>query len=184
MTMPLILGGIQITNMTAQSPEKFIYRGKRYQGLYAEPLDQYLQTQNIELQPIASSCWRGYNGLWVISDNKLYLSGFSGAIRIYTKDDDEFSPDRSYETKNISLNYLFPNQQNVFAKWFSGEIKLVRRIKLTDGDYYDKIYRKVIFLTFENGIMVNKEIRGNESSFFSKLLRFYKDKISAILHLP
>ncbi|ULT28494.1 hypothetical protein KUH03_19355 [Sphingobacterium sp. E70] len=69
--------------MTAQTPEEFIYKGKRYQSLYAEPLDQYLQKQNFEFQPIASSCWRGYSGLWVISDNKLFLTHFSGAIRIY-----------------------------------------------------------------------------------------------------
>lgn len=158
--------------MTAQTPEEFFYKGKRYQGLYAEPLDRYLQTQNIEFQPIASSCWRGYTCLWIISDNKLYLTGFSGAIRIYNTDDDEFSPERSYEIKNISLNHLFPNQQNIFAEWFSDEIKLVRRIKLTGNDYYDTVYKKVIHLTFEKGILVNEEIRENKNSFLPKWLRF------------
>jgi len=158
--------------MTAQKTEEFVYKGKRYQSLYAEPLDQYLQTQNIEFQPIASSCWRGYACLWIISDNKLYLTGFSGAIRIYT-DDDEFSPERSYEIKNISLNELFPNQQNVFAEWFSGEIKLVRRIKLTGNDYHDTVYKKVIHLTFEKGILINEEIRENKNSFLPKWLRFW-----------
>ena len=159
--------------MTAQSPEEFVYKGKRYQGLYVEPLDEYLQSQNFEFQPIASNCWRGYSGLWVISDNKLFLTHFSGAIRIYQTEKNEFSPDRSYETKNISLNDLFPNQQNVFAEWFSGEIKLVRRIKLTGGGYYDTIYKKVIHLTFERGILVNEEIIKNKSSFLPKWLRFW-----------
>lgn len=157
--------------MTAQSPEVFVYKGKRYQGLYAEPLDQYLQTQNIEFQPIASSCWRGYTCLWIISDNRLYLTGFSGAIRIYTTDDDELSPDRSYKTKNINLNYLFPNQQNVFAEWFSGEIKLIKRIKPTDGECCDTVYKKEIHLTFEKGILVNEEIIKNKSSFLPRWLR-------------
>lgn len=159
--------------MTAQSPEVFIYKGKRYQGLYAEPLDQYLQTQNIEFCPIASSCWRGYTCLWIISDNKLYLTGFSGAIRIYTTDDDEFSPERSYEIKNISLNELFPNQQNVFAEWFSGEIKLVRRVKLAGNDYHDTVYKKVIHLIFENGILVNEEIIKNKRRSLPRWLRFW-----------
>jgi rRNA maturation protein Rpf1 len=158
--------------MTAQSPEEFIYKGKRYQGLYAEPLDQYLQTQNIEFQPIASSCWRGYKCLWIISENKLYLTGFSGAIRIYT-DDDEFSPERSYDIKNISLNELFPNQQNVFVEWFSGEIKLVRRVKLTGNDYHDTVYKKVIHLIFEKGILVNEEIIKNKRRSLPKWLRFW-----------
>ncbi len=159
--------------MTAQKTEEFVYKGKRYQGLYAEPLDQYLQTQNIEFQPIASSCWRGYTCLWIISENKLYLTGFSGAIRIYTTDDDELSPDRSYKTKNISLNDLFPNQQNVFAAWFSGEIKLVRRIKLSGNDYHDTVYKKVTHLTFERGILAKEEILKNKSSFLPKWLRFW-----------
>lgn len=159
--------------MTAQSPELFVYKGKRYQVLYTEPLDQYLQTQNIEFQPIASSCWRGYTCLWIILDNKLYLTGFSGAIRIYTKDDDEFSPDRSYETKNISLNDLFPNQQNVFAEWFSGEIKLAKRIKPTDEVHCNTVYKKVIHLTFERGILINAEIIKNKISFLPRWLRFW-----------
>jgi len=173
MTMPLISRGIKITSMTAQTSEEFVYKGKRYQGLYAEPLDQYLQTQNIEFQPIASSCWRGYKCLWIISENKLYLTDFSGAIRIYNTDDDEFSPERSYDIKNISLNELFPNQQNVFAEWFSGEIKLVRRIKLTGNDYYDTVYKKMIHLTFERGILAKEEIRENKRSFLPKCLRFW-----------
>ena len=173
MTMPLISGAIETTGMTAQTPEEFIYKGKRYQGLYAEPLDQYLQTQNIEFQPMASSCWRGYTCLWIISDNKLSLTHFSGAIRIYNTEKDEFSPEVSYETKNISLNNLFPNQQNVFAEWFSGEIRLVQRVKLTGEDYCDTVYKKVIHLTFEKGIVINEEIIKNTKSFFSKWLRFW-----------
>ncbi|MNI37768.1 hypothetical protein D3C73_918820 [compost metagenome] len=159
--------------MTAQTPEEFIYKGKRYQGLYAEPLDQYLQTQNIEFQPIASNCWRGYSGLWVISDNKLFLTHFSGAIRIYQIEKNEFSPELCYETKSISLNHLFPNQQNVFAEWFSGEIRLVQRVKLTGEDYCDTVYKKVIHLTFERGILVNAEIIKNKISFLPKWLRFW-----------
>lgn len=159
--------------MTAQSPEVFVYKGKRYQGLYAEPLDQYLQTQNIEFSPIASSCWRGYTCLWIISDNRLYLTGFSGTIRIYQIEKNEFSPELCYETKSISLNHLFPNQQNVFAEWFSGEIRLVQRVKLTGEDYCDTVYKKVIHLTFEKGIVINEEIIKNTKSFFSKWLRFW-----------
>lgn len=157
--------------MTAQSPEEFVYKGKRYQGLYVEPLDEYLQSQNFEFQPIASSCWRGYTCLWIISDYKLSLTHFSGAIRIYQTEKNEFSPDRSYETKNISLNDLFPNQQNVFAEWFSGEIKLVRGIKPTDEEYCN--YKKVIHLTFERGILVKEEIIKNKISFLPRWLRFW-----------
>ncbi|PUV23138.1 hypothetical protein DCO56_19705 [Sphingobacterium athyrii] len=171
--MPLISRGIKPTSMTAQKPEEFIYKGKRYQGLYAEPLDQYLQTQNIEFQPIASNCWRGYSGLWVISDNKLFLTHFSGAIRIYQIEKNEFSPELCYETKSISLNHLFPNQQNVFAEWFSGEIRLIQRVKLTSEDYCDTVYKKEIHLTFEKGILVKKEILKNKCSFLPRWLRFW-----------
>lgn len=135
-------------------------------------MDEYLQTQNFEFQPIASNCWRGYSGLWVISDNKLFLTHFSGTIRIYQTEKNKFSPDRSYETKNISLNDLFPNQQNVFAEWFSGEIKLVPRIKHSGDDYHDTVYKNLIQLTFEKGIIVNEGIRENKRSFFSKWFCF------------
>lgn len=159
--------------MTAQTPEEFVYKGKRYLGLYTEPLNQYLQTHNIEFQAFISTCWRGYRGLWVISNNRLYLTDFSGAIKIYTTEKYELTIDESYDIKNISLNHLFPNQQKVFADWFSGEVKLVRRIKFTGDDYYDTVYKKVIHLTFEKGILINEEIIRNKSSFFPKWLRFW-----------
>ncbi|MEJ5090925.1 hypothetical protein GEO21_12830 [Sphingobacterium faecium] len=160
--------------MTAQTPEEFVYKGKRYLGIYAEPLHQYLQTQNIEFQAFISTCWRGYRGVWVISDNKLYLTCFSGAIRIYATDDDVFSPDRSYETKNISLNYLFPNRQNVFAEWFSGEIRLGKGILKEDFDNCETLYRKEIYMRFKDGVLIEERVVRNNLSFQDRIPSYIK----------
>lgn len=160
--------------MTAQTPEEFVYKGKRYLGIYAEPLHQYLQTQSIEFQAFISTCWRGYRGGWVISDNKLYLTGFSGAIRIYTTDDDVFSPDRSYKIKNISLNHLFPNQQNVFAEWFSGEIRLGKGILKEDFDNCETLYRKEIYMRFKDGVLIEERVVRNNLSFQDRIPSYIK----------
>ncbi|GEM_PF-1606625 len=162
--------------MTAQTPEEFVYKGKRYSVTYTEPLGQYLQTQNFdfEFNPIASSCWRGYRGLWCISNNKLYLTDFSGAIRIYIIDDDEFSPERTYETKNIRLNDLFPNQQKVFAEWYSGEIKLGKGFVKSDYDNFETLYSKETFLKFKDGVLIESKIVRNHISFYDRIPRYLK----------
>ena len=96
--------------MTVQIAEKLTYNGQKYK-LHTEPLRPYLYKHTIESSVSTSyrrsDCWRGYVGHWAIEDDKLYL------IEL-----DSFEiPHRN------ALDDLFPDQEKVFAEWFSGIIR-------------------------------------------------------------
>lgn len=153
--------------MSAQTSEQFIYQDKTYQGVYSEPLEGYLHKNNLRkiFVSISSTCWRGYHGTWKIYDAKLYLISFSGSIRV-NKDDDS--------NIYVGLDYLFPNQKEVFAEWYSGEVKLVKEIKLTGDDHFDTVYRKETYLKFEDGILVEARVLRNNISFYDRIPSFFK----------
>lgn len=153
--------------MSSQSSEYFIYQNKGYNGVYSEPLEGYLQKNNLtkEFVGISSTCWRGYHGKWQIYDAKLYLISFSGSIRV-NKDDDS--------NIHVGLDYLFPNQKEVFAEWYSGEVKLVKKIKLTGDDHFDTVYRKETFLKFKDGVLIESKIVRNHISFYDRIPRYLK----------
>lgn len=153
--------------MSSQSSEYFIYQNKGYNGVYSEPLEGYLHKNNLtkEFVGISSTCWRGYHGTWQIYDAKLYLISFSGSIRV-NKDDDS--------NIYVGLDYLFPNQKEVFAEWYSGEVKLVKKIKLTGDDHFDTVYRKETYLKFENGVLIEARVVRNNISFRDRIPYYIK----------
>lgn len=133
--------------MTAQAREILIYKGKRY-GMATEPLEPYIETNNIQFNPesICSACWRGYIGTWSIEDNKLYLIDI----------------DTDNNGKKVGLEYLFPNQEKVFAEWFTGELRvpygeLIEYIHLG----YESRYAKELFLEISKGVLVNERKKIN-----------------------
>ena len=76
--------------MTIQTMEKLIYKG-RVVNMATNPLTSYIMA--LEIKPnfcsIASGCWRGYVGTWLIEDNKLYLVDIKGYAR---KNPDSIEP--------------------------------------------------------------------------------------------
>ena len=95
--------------MTLQIKEKLTFNGKEYK-LHTEPLKSYLYEHPIKhpsrTHSFCTACWRGYVGHWAIEDDKLYLVEL-----------DSFEiPHRN------ALDNLFPDQEKVFAEWFSGTI--------------------------------------------------------------
>src|ERR1035437_5760323 len=103
--------------MTAQSTEKIVYN-KRKVRMETEPLATYLGSHKGETSffAVSSGCWRGYVGTWEIKDEKLYLIDIDGYAEVAPN---AYGP--------VGINYLFPNQQRVFAEWFTGEIKIPDR---------------------------------------------------------
>lgn len=133
--------------MTAQAREILIYKGKKY-GMATEPLEPYIESNGIQFNPMieCSGCWRGYIGTWSIEDNKLYL------IDIDTDNDG----------KKVGLEYLFSNQEKVFAEWFTGELRvpygeLIEYIHLG----YESRYAKELFLEISKGVLVNERKKIN-----------------------
>jgi len=147
--------------MDTNGPQRFILRNQTYDGVNCEPLYNYLHQFGFwdVCIGIISPSWYGYNGLWSIDDGKLYLIDFHAYVRY--KPDYLSKHSNVYKTKPVGLDYLFPNQSKVFADWYSREITLVFDINDTEEKAtYDEegIYRRAIYLTFENGVLVNEKI--------------------------
>ncbi|MEN5086607.1 hypothetical protein ABE426_09070 [Sphingobacterium faecium] len=160
--------------MTAQSSEVFIYHGRTYSDAYTEPLSKYLYDNNLskEFVGISSACWRGYTGTWEIINDKLYLTNFAGYMRIpKVKNSASTEP---FGIKGVGLGYLFPNQKEVFAEWYSGEIKLGKGFVKSDYDNFETLYRKEIFLKFKDGVLIESKIVRNHISFYDRIPRYLK----------
>ena len=145
--------------MTEQRREELLYNNQVYY-LATEPLKPYLKQNNVKFIANCSACWRGYIGKWLIEDNKLYIV----SLEANCSDDDSDEIFWLKETYPVDLNYLFPNQEKVFADWFSGEIKMSYG-EVLESQYngYSSIYEKDLFLEFENGCLIKqREIDNND----------------------
>ena len=141
--------------MTAQAHERLIFNGNET-SMAAEPLNQYLQNRNdIKFISPSTACWRGYHGQWEIKDSKLYLIGLKAYIEGY---------------REVGLNYLFPEQKQVFANWFNGEIRIPQGEMLEYVHMgYASLYDSDLFLVIENGILVNQYEVDNEAEYQNRL---------------
>jgi hypothetical protein len=139
--------------MTAQAHETIIYEGEQY-GMADEPLYKYLLFYHffrLRRRPKfvveSTACWRGYYGTWEIKDEKLYLI----KLLAYTK---------GY--KEVDIEFVFPGKREVFAWWFTGEIRipLGKLLKYVHSGY-DSVFEEDLFLAFYKGILVNSRIEDN-----------------------
>ena len=134
--------------MTAQAMETIIIGGKEY-SMASEPLADYLA--NLKIKPAlfapSTACWRGYYGTWEIKNKMLYLID----LECYTANKEE----RKYW--KVGMDFIFPNQTEVFAHWFSGEIRIPQGdiLNYVHGGYLSK-YEVDIFLEFQNGHLIGK----------------------------
>ena len=113
----------------------------------AEALDSYLKKakQTHKLVAPNTGCWRGYTSKWAIDNKKLFLIEWQGYILDYQK---------------VGMNYLFPDDEIVFAKWFTGQIRLGmgEMVSYVHGGYAS-VHEGDMFLIFENGELVNEYIK-------------------------
>ena len=128
--------------MTAQEGELLIYKDEVY-ILASEPLNHYLRNRKeIVFKSIRTSCWRGYYGTWKIVENKLHL------IRLEANLDNG---------QLVDMQYLFPNQDVVFANWYSGKIIAPYGAMLEYVHMgYSSIFEKELHLIIENGVLVEE----------------------------
>lgn len=145
--------------MTVQGCETLIYNGDEYRT-NSEPLKQYLEIKNITFAHPHTGCWRGYYGDWLIEDDNLYLIGLKAWIEISN------IPRR---IKEVGLDYIFPNQEKVFAEWFSGDISLPNG-KPIQIPRYCHIPEQSLILNFVCGKLVGIHIKDNT--------HFYQDALS------
>ncbi|MBR8719585.1 hypothetical protein IX330_000712 [Bacteroides pyogenes] len=117
-----------------------------------EPLHSYLKNKDdIKFVVSSSACWRGYIGEWAIDDEKLYLVNLNAYVEGY---------------KKIGLDYLFPNEERVFAKWFSGEIRIPHGEMLEYVHQgYASLFENELFLIFENGVLIGEKHKNNRDLY-------------------
>ncbi len=138
--------------MTAQLKEILIYKGRRH-NMATLPLEKYF-SKRVDLHHKIgtgnTACWRGYRGVWKVVDGKLYLIelklNLTGGER-------------------VGFDYLFPDQQKVFAEWYSGEVKIQAGDMLHYVHMgYESVYEKDIFLKFQKGELIGKRVVDNRKS--------------------
>ncbi len=129
--------------MTAQARDILFYNDERF-FIATEPLEGYLKTISLPHNLVAptTACWRGYYSKWAIDNNKLFLIEWEGYILDYQK---------------VGIEYLFPDEEFVFANWYSGEIRIPvgEMISYFHGGYLSK-YEGDRFLEFKVGELVNE----------------------------
>lgn len=133
--------------MTIQAGEILIYNSKKI-TINTEPLKPYLESLSyVDFIFKSTALVRGYIGTWDIKNKKLFLVSLIGFIE---------------NNDQIDLNYLFPNKKEVFAKWYSGDIripegKLLKKVNLG----YASIFEKNRLLSFKDGTLINETVKNN-----------------------
>ena len=134
--------------MTIQAADILSYNGKKT-TIASEPLKSYLDARSdVGFVYKTTALVRGYIGKWEIKNKKLYLISLVGFIE---------------NNKQVDLNYLFPNETEVFANWFSGDIripegKLLKKINLG----YASVFEKDRFLFFKEGVLISETVKKNK----------------------
>lgn len=127
----------------------------------AEPFGQYLELLgDITLEAPHTACWRGYVGRWEIRDGRLLLLGITAFLSGRTE---------------VNLDYFFPGKHEIFAGWFTGEIRVPQGelLDYVHGGYHS-LYESDIFLGFEKGILTRRSEVDNQEEF-RRRLEEYKD---------
>ena len=136
--------------MTIQAGDILSYNGKKT-TIATEPLKPYLETRSdVSFIFKSTALVRGYIGTWKIKNKKLYLVALIGFIE---------------NNEKVYFKYLFPNKTEVFADWFSGDIRI------PEGDLLQKInigYASVFardrLLNFNKGVLISETLKDNTKS--------------------
>ena len=133
--------------MTIQAGDILSYNGEKT-TIVTEPLKPYLESRSdISFIFKSTALVRGYIGTWKIKNKKLFLVSLIGFIE---------------NNEKVDLNYVFPNKKEVFADWFSGQIRipegnLLKKIRIG----YASIFERDKILKFNKGIWISEDIMYN-----------------------
>jgi hypothetical protein len=148
--------------MTAQVRDILIYNEEQLY-MAAEPLYDYLKETKLPYELVAPStaCWRGYTSKWSIDNKKLFLLEWQGYILDY---------------QEVGMEYLFPNDEIVFAKWFTGEIRIGmgNTIDYIHGGYAS-VHEGDMFLIFENGMLIKEYVKWLTQEEIKKIIKEDED---------
>jgi hypothetical protein len=136
--------------MTIQAGDILSYNGEKT-TIATEPLKPYLEKRSdVSFIFKSTALVRGYIGTWKIKNKKLYLVSLIGFIE---------------SNEKVDLEYLFPNKTEVFANWFSGDIRIPQgklHEKINLG--YESVFEKDLIFTFNEGILISETVKDNTKS--------------------
>ena len=133
--------------MTIQAGDILNYRGEKT-TIATEPLKSYLETRSdVGFIFKSTGLVRGYIGTWEIKNNQLYLISLLGFVE---------------NNKKVDLSYLFPKKTEVFADWFSGDIRIPEGVLLNKINLgYASVFEKDRILTIKEGIFISETVKDN-----------------------
>ncbi len=144
--------------MTMQASEIIEYRGKNY-SMSNLPLNAFIEKNKLEFEAHTTAHWRGYQGYWKFTDDKLFIINL--------------------ETSNQNYFEVFKTNEPIFADWFSGVIQIgLGNVIYEDFSNY---YENYLWIKFESGKAVEKRISCNISS--EEKINFGKYKEKSILEV-
>ncbi len=163
---------------TAQIPDELIYNGDTL-SIFANPLEQLPEIENLRDKLFGdkeecglTSCWRGYQAIWQITNNQLYLVGIYSCC--------------SYENKiHADLEKLFGEKYvngKVKADWVTEEIlspqgKLIHYVHMG----YESIYEREVVFKIEKGSLKGTITYDNSKSRQSEFSR-NSDKLNKYIY--
>lgn len=170
-----------------QMPDYIIYKNDTiatYNLLVEQYLQKHDQTNREQLFGLtfrdgaSFNCWRGYQAIYKIQNDSLFLSDIinCGSIRNKTFD-------RSASLQK--MHAIFGNKlvgDKVFIDWFSGELSfpLTNKLLRWDGVFY-RIYEEEKVLNLLEGKLLKVENVNNYTNVPKGIDRHYNIKISDIL---
>ena len=121
--------------MTTQVNEQIIINGEKYPliNVPSLPEDSSIIQHKKGLTSHWSNCRRGFQGIWEIKDDKLYLIEFSSGM------------------------YDVLANLPVLADWISGTAKVATGEVKASSSWDIETYETETHLTFENGLLVKTE---------------------------
>ena len=136
--------------MTIQAGDILSYNGEKT-TIATEPLKPYLETRSaVSFIFKSTALVRGYIGTWKIKHKKLYLVTLVGFIE---------------NNEKVNLKYLFPNKTEVFADWFSGDIRIPEGDLLQNINIgYASVFARDRVLNFNKGQLISETVKDNTKS--------------------
>ena len=136
--------------MTIQAGDILSYNGEKT-TIATEPLKPYLETRSdVSFIFKSTALVRGYIGTWKIKNKKLYLVTLVGFIE---------------NNEKVDLKYLFPNKTEVFADWFSGDIRIPEGDLLQNINIgFASVFARDRVLNFNKGQLISETVKDNTKS--------------------
>jgi len=169
-----------------QAPDYIIYK-KDTIPTYNLILEQYLQKKEVSesaklfglsfRDSTTFNCWRGYQAIYKIENDSLFLSDIIRCGERGSKIDRDFSLKKM---KSIFAERI--SNGKVYIDWFTGDINfpLTKKLLRWDGVFY-KIFEKETVINIANGKIIKEENVDNYTDKPGAINRKYKRELPKII---